>query len=90
MLQGSGGITPGINVNRKPHDLAFALERLRFESNRHGPSLEDAGGTRMQAPDTTRMGEWASFSILYLLRGSQRPRGEVPSVPIDEHWKRSY
>lgn len=24
---------PGINVNGKPHDLAFASERLRFKSN---------------------------------------------------------
>lgn len=33
MLQGSRGITPGINVNGKPHDLAVASERLHFKSN---------------------------------------------------------
>lgn len=52
MLQGSHGITLGINVNGKPHDLALASERLHFKSNRHGPGLEETEETVMQAPDT--------------------------------------
>lgn len=43
MFPGSRGITQGINVNGKPHDLAVASERLHFKSNWHGPGLEVAG-----------------------------------------------
>lgn len=52
MSQGSCGITLGINVNGKPHDLAVASERLHFKSNWHGPCLEVASEAVMQAPDT--------------------------------------
>lgn len=52
ILQGSHGITLGINVNGKPHDLAVASEQLHFKSNRHDLGLEDASEMVIQAPDT--------------------------------------
>lgn len=49
-LLGSHGITPGINVNGKAHDLAFAPVQLRFQLQ--GRVVEETAPVVIQAPDT--------------------------------------
>lgn len=52
MLHSSRGITLGINVNGKPHNLAVAPEHLHFKSNWHDSGLEEAPETVKHAADS--------------------------------------
>lgn len=77
MMQGSNGITLGINVNGKPHDLPVTSEQLHFKSNWDSPGLEAAAETVMKAPDT----QMACFLPFYPFRASQEPPVGFPPLP---------
>lgn len=90
MLPGSRGITQGINVNGKPHDLAAASEQLHFKSNWHGPSLGEAREKVMQAPDTHADTQSVFFFFIFLYRVSQRPPLRFPLRPEMDRGRRSW